>query len=186
MREELNSSDIGHRSPFTRPTPVALTLLATGAVLAPAVNATFPILAVLVCGVLALGGLTAVLAVCKRTRAVYPRAKKSESPMPPIAVVDGSLSFIVLPAHARADEMTRVLLAHQNYFPVAQGREVVGAISKCRLLTAIALGQGDRLIAELMNHTGRLQPVLAYDPVFPNRGPQSPKVSWTVPSRAIT
>ena len=45
--------------------PVALTLLATGAVLAPAVNATFPILAALVCGALALTGLTAVLAVAK-------------------------------------------------------------------------------------------------------------------------
>jgi hypothetical protein len=45
-------------------------MLATGAVLAPAVNATFPILAVLVCGAMALAGLTAVLALRKQ---VVPR-----------------------------------------------------------------------------------------------------------------
>ena len=48
--------------------------------------------------------------------------------------------------------MARVLFAQQSYFPVAQGREVVGVVSKGRLLRAMAQGQGDRLIAELMNH----------------------------------
>ena len=62
----MNSSSLGHRSSLTVPTPVALTLLATGTVLVPVVNATFPTLAVLVCGALALAGLTAVLAVRKQ------------------------------------------------------------------------------------------------------------------------
>jgi hypothetical protein len=48
--------------------------------------------------------------------------------------------------------MSRVLSAQQSYFPVAQGREVVGMISKGRLLCALAQGEGDRLIVELMNH----------------------------------
>jgi Zn-dependent protease len=61
--------------------------------------------------------------------------------------------LIVLPAYARADEVTRALFARQNFFPVAQGEKVVGVLSKNRLLRAIANGQGDRLIAELMNHT---------------------------------
>ena len=73
-----------------------------------------------------------------------------------------SPSFIVLPAHARADEMARVLFAHQSYFPVAQGREVVGVVSKGRLLRAMAQGHGDRLIAELMNSASSARPVFAH------------------------
>jgi hypothetical protein len=57
--------------------------------------------------------------------------------------------------------MTRVLFMHQNYFPVIQGREVVGVVSKGRLLCTLAHGQGDRLIAELMNPSIAVQPLLA-------------------------
>jgi hypothetical protein len=66
---------------------------------------------------------------------------------------DAAESLIVLPAHVRADEVTRVLFARQSFFPVAQGGEVIGVVSKGRLLRAIANGRGDRLIAELMDHT---------------------------------
>ena len=59
-------------------------------------------------------------------------------------------AFLVLPAHARADEVTDVLFSSQNYFPVTQGGEVVGVLSKSRLLRALANHQGDRLVAELM------------------------------------
>ena len=161
MRTALNSSNFEYTWPLTAPTPVALTMLATGTILVPAVNATFPILAAIACGALALAVLTAAIVVRKRTHAVNPHAKKFDFPMLPVAAIEGSPSFIVLSAHARADEMTRALFAHQDHFPVVQGREVVGVITKCRLLCAIALGQGDRLIAELMNRTGSLQPVLA-------------------------
>ena len=48
MRTALNSSSFEYPWPLTVPTPVALTMLVTGTVLVPAVNATFPILAVLI------------------------------------------------------------------------------------------------------------------------------------------
>ena len=140
---------------------VAWTALAAGAVLASAVHATFCLLAALTCCALALAGSTAVLALRKRSRAATPGPKMSESPPPPHPAAEGSPSFIVLPAHARADEVTRVLFAEQSYFPVVQGREVIGVIFKGRLLRAIARGQGDRLIVELMNHTSSARPVLA-------------------------
>jgi hypothetical protein len=58
---------------------------------------------------------------------------------------------IVLPAHARADEVARVLFSEQYYFPVLQGMEIVGALPKPALLKALADGRGDRLIAELLS-----------------------------------
>jgi hypothetical protein len=79
----------------------------------------------------------------------------SPAKSPSSVLVDEDPSFIVLPAHARAKDMTRVLFARQSYFPVAQGGEVVGVISKGRLMSALADGQGDCLIAELMNHASR-------------------------------
>jgi len=123
-------------------------MLAAGAVLASAVNATFFLVAVLVGGVLVFVGL----AVRKRARAATPGFKRTESPTPAQKAIKDSPSFIVLRGDARADEMSRVLSAQQSYFPVAQGREVVGMISKGRLLCALAQGEGDRLIVELMNH----------------------------------
>ena len=59
------------------------------------------------------------------------------------------------------DEMRRVLFAHQNYFPVTRGQEIVGIVSKGRMLSALAHGQGDRLIVELMNPANSARPVLA-------------------------
>ena len=49
MRTALNSSNFEYTWPLTAPTPVALTMLATGTILVPAVNATFPILAAIAC-----------------------------------------------------------------------------------------------------------------------------------------
>jgi Zn-dependent protease len=72
----------------------------------------------------------------------------------PQLALDDSESSIVLPAAARADEVSRLLFQRQNFYPVAQGGEVVGVVSKGQLLWAIANGHGDRLIAELMNHIG--------------------------------
>jgi hypothetical protein len=60
-------------------------MLATGTILVPAVNATFPILAAIACGALALAVLTAAIVVRKRTHAVNPHAKKFDFPMLPVA-----------------------------------------------------------------------------------------------------
>jgi hypothetical protein len=131
---------------------VALTSLAAGAALALAVNAAFFILAVFACANLLFMALIAFLATPPEAcNAKSDIAGDSFAESPLANPVDRWPSFIVLPAHARADEMTRVLFVRQNYFPVAQGREVVGVISKSRLLSTLAQGQGDRLIAELMN-----------------------------------
>ena len=161
MRTALHSNKLWHRSSLPVPSLVALTVLAAGAVLALAVNATFFMLAVLVGCALVLAGLTALLAVRKRARATTPGSRKCKSPTPAVEAVEDCLSFIVLPAHARADEMRRVLFAHQNYFPVTQGREIVGVVSKGRMLSALAHGQGDHLIVELMNPANSARPVLA-------------------------
>jgi hypothetical protein len=64
-------------------------------------------------------------------------------------------SLIVLPAHARADEVASVLFSPQYYFPVIQGGEVVGVLSKAEILRALANGRGDRLVAELMTGARR-------------------------------
>ena len=70
------------------------------------------------------------------------------------------LLAMVLP-HARADEVTPVLFQRQNLYPVAQGGQVVGVVSKGRLLWAIANGHGNRLITELMNQSGGEGPQFA-------------------------
>jgi hypothetical protein len=67
----------------------------------------------------------------------------------------------LLPAHARADEVAKVLFAPQYYFPVSQAGEVVGVVSKGTLVRALANAQGDRLIAELMAETGQAVPCAA-------------------------
>jgi hypothetical protein len=138
------------RLPFTRPTLVALTSLAASAVLVLVVSATFSLLAALATFAVLVGG-AAVLARRRRASAAARGAKRPELPPPPSPDAGDCSSFIVLPAHARADEVTRVLFAQQSYFPVAQGREVVGVISKGRLLSSLAHGEGGHLIAELMN-----------------------------------
>ena len=150
---------------------VALTSLAAGAALALAVNATLLILAIFGGANLLFMALVALLAkrregrqakpaVAITLRRDVPSSRRSVMGTSAIVADEGS-SFIVLPAHARADEMTRVLFAQQNYFPVAQGQEVVGVLFKGRLLSALARGQGDRLLAELMNPTSSPRPVLA-------------------------
>ena len=136
---------------------VALTSLAAGAALALAVNAAFLILAVFGGANLLFMSLCVILA--KRGEARSASGSPAEWPSPDAA--DKGPPFVVLPAHARAADMTRVLFSGQSYFPVTQGSEVVGTISKGRLLCALAHGQGDRLIAELMNHASSARPVLA-------------------------
>jgi hypothetical protein len=161
MKTALKSEGASHRWSLTVPSLVALTVLAAAAVLASAVNAAFFILAAFAAGGLVFAGLAAVLAVGERSRATTPGAKKYKSPTPAVEAIEDRPSFIVLPAHARADEMRRVLFAHQNYFPVTQGREIVGIVSKGRMLSALAHGQGARLIVELMNSANSARPVLA-------------------------
>jgi len=140
---------------------VALTLLAAGAALAMAFRAAFFLLVVFGSVSLLYFALFSPLARrhedsgTKRVRAANESPAQSQSAV----CADISPSFIVLPAHARADEMTRVLFARQSYFPVAQGREVVGVVSKGQLLRAMAQGHGDRLIAELMNPARSARPV---------------------------
>jgi hypothetical protein len=139
---------------LTVPTLVALTALAAGAVLTSAVNATFFLFAALI-------GLPLIVLITL-SRDVWSSRRRAASTVAPAQQAgEDCPSFIALPAHARADELTRVLFTQQSYFPVTQGREVVGVISKGRLLSALAHGQGDRLIAELMNETGSSRPVLA-------------------------
>ena len=77
-------------------------------------------------------------------------------------VPDESAAFIMLPAPARADEEGGALFSQQYFFPVVQGGEVVGVLSKASLLRALAHGQGDRLIAELMVQTREAAPYAAY------------------------
>jgi hypothetical protein len=138
---------------LTVPTLVALTALAAGAVLASAVNATFFLFAALV-------GIPLIALVTLGRDAWSPRRTATSAAAPAPRAGEDCPSFIALPAHARADELTRVLFSHQTYFPVTQGREVVGVISKGRLLSALAHGRGDRLIAELMNDTASARPML--------------------------
>lgn len=84
-------------------------------------------------------------------------------PAPDQPATDGQpTSFVMLPAHARADEEERAVFAPQYYFPVIQGGEVVGVLSKTALLSALANGHGDRLIAELMGPTPDRIPCVAY------------------------
>jgi hypothetical protein len=153
MRTKLNSKRRWPRWLLTVPTLVALTALAAGAVLASAVDATFFLFAAPI-------GLAVIVLVTLGRDAWSSRRRATISAAPALKAGGDCPSFIALPAHARADEFSRVLFTQQTYFPVTQGREVVGVISKGRLLSALAHGQGDRLIAELMNETGSSRPML--------------------------
>jgi stage IV sporulation protein FB len=86
------------------------------------------------------------------------RASAADQP-----AADGELPpFVMLPAHARADEAEQAIFSPQYYFPVIQGGEVVGVLSKAALLSALANGRRDRLIAELMVQTPDRIPCVAY------------------------
>jgi len=141
---------------------VALTSLAAGAALALAVGAAFFTLAAFSSVNLLFFAALALLARRREAPGVKTQiASESHAESRSAVHADKCPSFIVLPAHARADEMTRVLFADQSYFPVAQGREVVGVVSKGQLLRAMSQGHGDRLIAELMNPARSAWPVCA-------------------------
>jgi Zn-dependent protease len=75
-------------------------------------------------------------------------------------------SLMLLPAHARADEVTGALFTRQGSFPVVQGDEVVGILSKATLLGALANGGGHRLIAQLMMEADRPMPRVEYASVI--------------------
>ena len=57
---------------------------------------------------------------------VASRAPAADQPAP----VGKSPPFVMLPAHARVDEASQAVFSPQYYFPVIQGGEVVGVISK--------------------------------------------------------
>jgi Zn-dependent protease len=108
------------------------------------------------------GLLLAAMFVFVAARNEARMAAIQESAADEIAVPNESAALIMLPAHARADEEGRALFSPQYYFPVVQGSEVVGVLSKASLLRALARGQGDRLIAELMVQTREPASCVAY------------------------
>jgi hypothetical protein len=142
-----------HWSFLIVPAWVALTWLATGSVLVSGVSASLFLLAVFVYALLYDFGHAARSVVATTLRAS--REASLVRPQP-------CSSVLTLPAHARADEVTGVLFSPQNYFPVLQGSEIVGVLSKSRLLRALANGHGDRLVAELMIGDSGPEPSLAY------------------------
>jgi hypothetical protein len=144
-----------------------LASLAAGATLASAVNATFFIAAVFGCVLLV------ALFVFRAARQDAHAADAAAHAETKLADVQSSLgetsSWIVLPAYARVNDVTRVLFQRQNLYPVVQCAEVVGVISKAQLLWAIGNGHGDRLIADMMNHTRGDGLQLSLAMVQPNR-----------------
>ena len=142
-----------HWSFLIVPAWVALTWLATGSVLVSGVSASLFLLAVFVYALLYDFGHAARSVVATTLRAS--REASLVRPQP-------CSSVLTLPAHARADEVTGVLFSPQNYFPVLQGSEIVGVLSKSRLLRALANEHGDRLVAELMTGDSGPEPSLAY------------------------
>jgi Zn-dependent protease len=74
------------------------------------------------------------------------------------AIPKNPATFVLLPAHARAHDVAKVLFSQQYYFPVLHDREVVGVLSRAALLKALANARGDRLIAELMTEANCAAP----------------------------
>ena len=143
----LFGSDVYRRWPLLIvPIWVAVTLLAAVAALVSAVNAALFILAALACVSVLLVGWFVFSTGSGKAERTSPRAV-------PSATADDRLPVVFLPARARADEVAPALFSRQCYFPVAQGGEVVGVLSKAALLRAVANGWGDRLIVELMAET---------------------------------
>ena len=91
-------------------------------------------------------------------------AVASQTSLPSQPAADEVLApIMLLPARARADQVTRALFAPQDYFPVVQDGEVVGILSKVTLLSALANGEGQRLITELMVDVDQATPRLDYE-----------------------
>jgi Zn-dependent protease len=93
--------------------------------------------------------------------AAWHEGQPAVAPQTPVDERGAGESWGVLPAHARADEVTYALFRQPDYYFVAQGREVVGVLSKARLLWALANGYGNRLIVELADRTDGNGPQLA-------------------------
>jgi hypothetical protein len=121
------------------PAWIAITALVAGASLPAAVKATLLIVTSL--SLVAIFVLAAVRHNAKMARHAAPATPESAS-------------FVMLSAHGRVSEAEIALLSPQYYFPVVQGRDVVGVLSKAALASALAGGNGDRLIVELMVQTG--------------------------------
>ncbi len=129
------------------PTWVAVTLFLAGVASASAVNAALFIL-----GALAL--VSVLLAGWLVSSGRGDAADQASPAALPPSIPDHRVPVVFLPACARMDEVAPALFSRQCYFPVAQGGEVVGVLSKAALLRAVARGWGDRLIVELMAQNG--------------------------------
>jgi hypothetical protein len=92
-----------------------------------------------------LGAMAFVRAAARRNAKMAADAKPA-TPQP--------ARFTMLSAHGRVCEAESALSSQQYYFPVVQGRAVVGVLSRAALSRALADGRGDHLIAELMLQTG--------------------------------
>jgi hypothetical protein len=174
------------------PTWVAVTLFLAGVALASAVNAALFILGALALVSVSLIGWFVFSAGGDETDRTSPMA------VPP-ATADHRVPVVFLPARARADEVAPALFSRQCYFPVAQGGEVVGVLSKAALLRAVANGWGDRLIVELMAQTaaatecevlspegrgeGTIQAPKQARDIFSHSEDVGPGWSWKTPSR---
>jgi hypothetical protein len=133
------------------PTWVALTALAAAARLPAVVKATLFIVSGLwLVAIYVFAALRGNAALATKGEAV------AETPSGPLPTSPKSTSFVMLSAHGRVSEAEIALFSQQYYFPVVQGREVVGVLSKAALSHALADGDGDRLIVELMVHTGEV------------------------------
>jgi hypothetical protein len=112
--------------------------------------------------------LVAILAYFLRDRFLVGRRKAeavSSETAPPIrpATDKAIAALVLLSARARADEVARALLVRQAYFPVVQGDLIVGIVSRASLLNALANGEGDRSLSELMVAADRAAPRLDYE-----------------------
>jgi Zn-dependent protease len=108
---------------------------------------------------LLLVGLFVFVAARSEAGALVPRTTKAL----PQEVADDHGPKVVLPSHARATDVARALYSKQNYFPVLQGCQVVGVISKGVLLKALANEQGDRLVVELVSEKNAATPLVTTD-----------------------
>ena len=124
------------------PVWIGLIWLATGSATITAIGAVGFVLAAVVSSLLRRQRCRR--ATCRVSPLADPDSKRSIQRV-------GQGAFVAMPAHARADEVASALFTQQYFFPVVQGGEIVGVLSKARLLAALANGKSDRLVAELMS-----------------------------------
>ncbi len=133
---------------------VTVTSFAAGAPLVSTVSGIFFLVAMFACFVWD-------RSPAKRRRA---EAIASEAALPVRPATDQVIAaLILLSARARAREVARALLVRQAYFPVMQGDLIVGIVSRASLLSALANGEGDRSLSELMVAADRARLHLDYE-----------------------